>query len=64
MPATQVQPTVEQTRAQALVSMGFTPQQAYLLAATKPGGRHVATDEVGRMLQAGCRHDTALRILM
>jgi hypothetical protein len=64
MPATRTPPTVEQERTQALVALGFTPTQAFLLGATRRGGSHVETEEVGRMLAAGCGHDTALRILL
>ena len=64
MPSTRTQPTVEQERASALLSLGFNATQAFLLAATRDGGRHVETGEVQRMLQAGCTHETALRILL
>lgn len=64
MPATKTKPTVEQERAQALISLGFTTTQALLLAATRQGGEHLRADEVQRMLDAGCTHGTALRILL
>ena len=63
-PSVGTQPTFEQTRSQALIAMGFTPTQAFLLAATRTGGTHVRCDDVQRMLEAGCRHDTAVRILL
>ncbi len=62
--ATGTQPTFEQQRSQALIAMGFTPTQALLLATTREGGAHVHCEEVKLMLAAGCRHDTALRILL
>ena len=64
MPATRTPPTVEQQRTQALMALGFTPTQAFLLGATRTGGTHVPTADVERMLAAGCTHDTALRILL
>lgn len=63
-PVTGTQPTFEQERSQALLALGFTPTQALLLAATRTGGSHVICEDVERMLAAGCRHDTALRILL
>jgi hypothetical protein len=64
MPSTRTQPTAEQERAAALLRLGFDATQAFLLAATRDGGRHVEAAEVERMLQAGCSHQTALRILL
>jgi hypothetical protein len=64
MPGSSTQSTVEQERAMALLALGFDATQACLLAATRDGGRHVETDEVQRMLAAGCTHETALRILL
>jgi hypothetical protein len=64
MPSAQTQPTVEQQRASSLLTMGFTATQAFLLAATRPGGDHVRADEAQALLDAGCSHQTALRILL
>ena len=64
MASTRTQPTVEQERAAALLTLGFNTTQAFLLAATRPGGSHVETVEVQRMLEAGCSHETAVRILL
>jgi hypothetical protein len=64
MPSTRTPPTVEQERACVLLSMGFDATQAFLLAATRTGGGHIETAEVQRMLEAGCSHETALRILL
>lgn len=64
MPATRTTPSLEQQRAETLVALGFTTTQALLLAASRPGGLHVEATEVQRMLERGCTHDTALRILL
>jgi hypothetical protein len=64
MPSTRTPPTVEQERASAFVALGFNTTQALLLAATRDGGTHVEAAAVERMLQAGCSHETALRILL
>jgi hypothetical protein len=64
MPSTRTHPTVEQERASMLLTLGFDATQAFLLAATRRGGDHVETSEVQRMLEAGCSHETALRILL
>jgi hypothetical protein len=64
MPSTRTQPTVEQKRASAFLALGFNTTQALLLAATRDGGGHVEAVTVERMLQAGCSHETALRILL
>lgn len=64
MPETRTPPTAEQQRADALLHLGFDATQAFLLAATRTGGRYVETTEVERLLRAGCPHDTALRILL
>jgi hypothetical protein len=64
MPGTRTQPTAEQERAAAFLGLGFNATQAFLLAATRDGGKHVETAEVQRMLEAGCSHETAVRILL
>jgi hypothetical protein len=64
MPATQPGPTVEQRRAETFRELGFTATHAFLLAATRAGGQYVEASDVQRMLEAGCTHDTALRILL
>ncbi|HEV3228816.1 MAG TPA: hypothetical protein VGY97_05020 [Solirubrobacteraceae bacterium] len=57
-------PTGEEERAQALLGMGFTATQALLLAATQREGGHVNLERLRRMLDAGCGHELAVRILM
>jgi hypothetical protein len=64
MPSTRTQPTIEQERASSLMTLGFNATQAFLLAATRTGGDHVETAEVRRLLDMGCSHETAVRILL
>jgi hypothetical protein len=64
MASVRTQPTVEQERASSLMRLGFDSTQAFLLAATRDGGEHVETDEVRRLLDMGCSHATAVRILL
>jgi hypothetical protein len=64
MASTRTQPTVEQERAAAFLGLGFDATQAFLLAATRPGGTHLETADVQRMLEAGCSHEIAVRILL
>jgi hypothetical protein len=64
MASVRTQPTVEQERASSLMRLGFNSTQAFLLAATRNGGEHVETDEVRRLLDMGCSHETAVRILL
>jgi hypothetical protein len=54
----------EQARAQAFVELGFDTAQAGLLAATRNAGDHIELDEVRRLLENGCPHDLALRIVV
>ena len=64
MAATQNPPMIEQERAQAFLALGFSPPQALVLAATRSDGKYVDTGGVQRMLEAGCTHETALRIFV
>ena len=54
----------EQARAQAFVDLGFDSTQALMLAATRDEGEHVEPGDVRRLLDAGCPHELALRILV
>lgn len=54
----------EQARAQAFLELGFDTTQALMLAATRNAGDHIELDSVRRLLDAGCSHDLALRILV
>jgi hypothetical protein len=65
MPVTPVTSTAsEQARAQAFVELGFDTTQALMLAATRDAGEHVDLDEVRRLLDNGCPHELALRIVV
>jgi hypothetical protein len=64
MASVRTQPTVEQERASSLMRLGFNSTQAFLLAATRNGGEYVQTEEVQRLLDMGCSHETAVRILL
>ena len=54
----------EQARAQAFLELGFDTTQALMLAATRNAGDHIELDAVRRLLEAGCPHDVALRIVV
>ena len=54
----------EQARAQAFLELGFDTTQALMLAATRNAGDHIELDSVRRLLDAGCPHDLALRIVV
>ncbi|MGD0196751.1 MAG: hypothetical protein ABSC56_02415 [Solirubrobacteraceae bacterium] len=54
----------EQARAQAFLELGFDTTQALMLAATRNAGDHIELDSVRRLLEAGCPHDLALRIVV
>jgi hypothetical protein len=64
MPGLQSSTSSEQARAQAFLELGFDSTQALMLAATRDEGEHVDLDEVRRLLDAGCPHELALRILV
>ena len=64
MASVRTQPTVEQERASSLMRLGFNATQAFLLAATRSGGEHIETAQVERLLDMGCSHETAMRILL
>jgi hypothetical protein len=64
MPGLQSSTTSEQARAQAFLELGFDSTQALMLAATRDEGQHVDLDEVRRLLDAGCPHELALRIVV
>lgn len=64
MPGLEASTTTEQARAQAFVELGFDTTQALMLAATREEGEHVDLEQVRRLLEAGCSHDLALRIVV
>jgi hypothetical protein len=55
---------VEQERAAAFIELGFDTTQALMLAATRDAGEHVDLEAVRRLLENGCPHDLALRIVV
>ncbi|HEX2702679.1 MAG TPA: hypothetical protein VHM72_04530 [Solirubrobacteraceae bacterium] len=54
----------EQARAQGFVELGFDTTQALMLAATRDAGEHVELETVRQLLDSGCPHDLALRIVV
>jgi hypothetical protein len=64
MSAAQTATTNEQARAQAFVELGFDTTQALMLAATRIEGECVDPNHVRRLLDCGCSHDLALRIVV
>ncbi len=64
MSAAQTATTNEQARAQAFVELGFDTTQALMLAATRIEGECVDPAHVRRLLECGCSHDLALRIVV
>lgn len=54
----------EQERAKAFVSLGFTQTQSLVLAATQGAGEHVEPTAVRQLLDAGCPHELAVRIVL
>ncbi|MGA2007802.1 MAG: hypothetical protein ABSD82_09635 [Solirubrobacteraceae bacterium] len=64
MPAAPTATTNEQARAQAFVELGFDTTQALMLAATRVEGECVQPAQVRRLLECGCSHDLALRIVV
>jgi hypothetical protein len=64
MSSAQTATTNEQARAQAFVELGFDSTQALMLAATRVEGECVVPDRVRRLLDGGCSHDLALRIVV
>jgi len=64
MPGLETSLSTERARAQAFMELGFDPTQALMLAATCDDGRRIDLDEVRRLLDAGCSHDLALRIVV
>jgi hypothetical protein len=64
MSGTQTATANEQARAQAFVELGFDTTQALMLAATRVEGECVDLGLVRRLLECGCPHDLALRIVV
>ncbi len=64
MPAAPTATSSEQARAQAFIELGFDATQALMLAATRVEGECVEPAQVRRLLDCGCSHDLALRIVV
>jgi hypothetical protein len=64
MAGAQTSTASEQARAQAFVELGFDTTQALMLAATRDAGEYVDLDHVRQLLDSGCPHDLALRIVV
>jgi len=64
MPAAPTATTTEQARAQAFLELGFDATQALTLAATRVEGECVEPAQVRRLLDCGCSHDLAMRIVV
>ncbi|HEY3187930.1 MAG TPA: hypothetical protein VGJ70_10670 [Solirubrobacteraceae bacterium] len=64
MAASRAPSMIEQQRAEQFLALGFSSTQAFLLAATRHEGEYVDVAAAQRMLNAGCSHDVALRILL
>lgn len=64
MATTRIPSTGAQERAQELLEMGFDATQALLLAATRQAGGHADLALLRRLLDAGCAHELALRIVL
>jgi hypothetical protein len=64
MPAAPTATSSEQARAQAFIELGFDTTQALMLAATRVEGECVEPAQVRRLLDCGCSHDLALRIVV
>lgn len=64
MSGTQTTMISEQERAQEFARLGFSATQALVLAATQDAGEHVEIEQVRRLLDAGCSHDLALKIVL
>ena len=64
MPAAPTATTTEQARAQAFLELGFDATQALMLAATRVEGECVEPAQVRLLLDCGCSHDLAMRIVV
>ena len=54
----------EQERVEECLALGFSPAQATILAATQEGGEQADIELVRRLLEAGCEHELAMRIVL
>jgi hypothetical protein len=56
--------TTERQRVEAFAGLGFSATQALVLAATQDAGEYVEIEQVRRLLDRGCSHDLALKIVL
>jgi hypothetical protein len=54
----------ERERARAFAELGFSATQALVLAATMDAGEHIEIERVRRLLELGCPHELALKIVL
>jgi len=64
MASTSVNSLTPQERARALREMGFDASETLLLAATRSDDVDVDLSQLQRMLDAGCEHRLAVRIVV
>ncbi|HEX4110723.1 MAG TPA: hypothetical protein VHX88_21520 [Solirubrobacteraceae bacterium] len=57
-------PTTVEQRARTVQELGFCEREALLLAAVRAPGFTIDLERVKRMLEAGCRPELAVRILI
>lgn len=56
--------TTERHRVEAFAGLGFSATQSLVLAATQDAGEYIDIEQVRRLLDAGCSHDLALKIVL
>jgi hypothetical protein len=64
MSGTQTTTTNERQRVEAFAGLGFSATQSLVLAATQDAGEFVDIEQVRRLLDAGCSHELALKIVL
>lgn len=64
MASTSVNSMTPQERARALREMGFDATETLLLAATRSDDSEIDLSRLRRMLDAGCEHRLAVRIMV
>jgi hypothetical protein len=64
MSGTQTTTTSERQRVEAFAGLGFSATQSLVLAATQDAGEFVDIEQVRRLLDAGCSHELALKIVL
>jgi hypothetical protein len=64
MSGTQTTMITERQRVEAFAGLGFSATQSLVLAATQDAGEYVEIEQVRRLLDRGCSHDLALKIVL